>query len=287
MAVEVLKDLTGIARRIKYKYAKQLHRMVLVFCYKGEDGKSFIFQELSSVPIQRFIHHPSNNSISFTAGWSAWGNPYALVADGRHAGTEVWADLFDRSKPNNTNINQFGSFNADEWTLVNRSNVHEKTKKKKTKFDTVFEFRTDRIERVCFYKDWFEVISSSLSFIALDPFTTFPYQLDPLESEPGFPVDEEDDGDGIDEYYLDEDEDFQVVKYNGRSFDFKISNEGTQQPDSYAATHQLDAYWDRNECDPKNKEFDEYLYRTLIEGKREIEGSINVGQRKTNLDFGE
>ena len=126
MAVEVLKDLTDIANKIKYKYAKQLHRMIFVFCYKRNDGRSFIFQELTSVPIQRFIYHSSNNSISFTAAWSAWGNPYALVSDGRHGGTEVWADLFDRSKPNNTNINQFGTFNADEWTLINRSNVHEK-----------------------------------------------------------------------------------------------------------------------------------------------------------------
>ena len=269
---EVLKDINDIANKIKYKYAKKLHRMTFVFCCKRPDGRSFIFQELTSVPVQRFVHHPSNNSISFTAGWSAWGNPYALVADGRHDGTEVWADLFDRSKPNNTNINQFGAFNAEEWTLVNRANVHEKKKKKKTKFDTIFEFRTDRIERVCFYPGWFEVISSSLSFIALDPYMLFPYQMDPLEAEPGF-LTNTDDTDADDEDF--DDEDVQIVKYNGRSFDFDIEKLGLE--------HIPDIYWDKNESDPENDEFDEYLVRTFVYGKPELEGSINVGQRKVDL----
>ena len=128
MPAEILKDLQVISRRIRYKYSKQLHRMIFLFCYERPDGRSFIFQELTAVPIQRFVCHPSNNSLSLSAGWSAWNNPYSLVADGRHGGTEVWADLADRSKLNNTNINQFGAFNAEEWTLVNRSNTHEKKK---------------------------------------------------------------------------------------------------------------------------------------------------------------
>jgi hypothetical protein len=274
MPAEVLKDVKEIAKRIKYKYAKKLHRMTFVFCYKGSDGKSFIFQELTSVPIQRFVHHPSNDSISFTAGWSAWGNPYSLVADGRHGGAEVWSDLFDRSKPNNTNINQFGTFDSEEWTLINRSNTHEKIKKKKTKFDTVFEFRTDRVERVCFYPNWFEVISSSLSFIAIDPHMLFPYKTD-TPGLPGFSADDLEDGD-YEDY---SNEDTHLIRFNGRSFDFNVKNPGI--------IHTPDAYWDRNESDPKNKEFDEYLVRTLIEGNWEVEGSINVGQRKTNLYFGD
>ena len=284
MPIEILKNLENIAKKMKYKYAKQLHQMIFVFCYKRPDGRSFIFQELTAVPIQRFVYHPSNDSISFTAGWSAWGNPYSLIADGRHGGTEVWKDLFDRSKPNNTNINQFGSFNADEWTLINRSNVHETEKKKKTKFDTVFEFRTDRIERVCLYRRWFEVISSSLSFMALDPHMLFPYQMD-VSDLPGFNINDydaptdvvgEDYDEDDDEDY--DDEDFQIVKCNGKSFDFGIKS---------GIEHTPDAYWDRNECDPENKEFDEYLFETLVKGNRKAEGSINVGQRKTNLYFEE
>ncbi len=283
MPAEILKDLTDIAQRIKYKYAKQLHRMILVFCYKDSDGKGVIFQELSSVPIQRFAYHPSNNSISLSAGWSAWGNPYALVADGRHGGTEVWQDLFDRSKLNNSNINQFGSFNADEWTLINRHNTHEKTKKKKTKFDTVFEFRTDRIERVSLHKNWFEVVSSSLSFIALGSFTIFPYQIDGVSNSqtglltPGLAGYSADGFEDFDEDF--DDEYTSTVKYNGKSFDFNTKALGNQDLP--------DAYWDVNESDPANDEFDEYLVRKLVKGDQDFEGSINVGQRKINLDFGE
>jgi hypothetical protein len=275
MPVEVLKDLTDIAKRIKYKYTNRLNQMIFLFCYKRPDGKNFIFQELTAVPIQRFVYHPSNSSISLTAGWSAWGNPYSLVADGRHGGTEVWKDLFDRSKPNNTNINQFGTFNAEEWTLINRSNTHEEIKKKKTKFDTVFEFRTDKIERVCLYNRWFEVISSSLSFMAIDPFMIFPYLTDPPSylhpAHAGYSLDEfEEDCD---------DEEVEVIRYNGRAFEFGVTGvQDLQHPQ---------AYWDVNESDPANDEFDEYLIRKLVNGYQDIEGSIDVGQRKINLDFGE
>ena len=281
MAVEVLKDLTDIARRIRYKYEKQLSRMIFLFCHKCNDGRNFIFQELSAVPIQRFVYHPSNNSISLTAGWSSWANPYSLVADGRHGGTEVWKDLFDRSKLNNSNINQFGSFNAEEWTLINRHNTHEKIKKKKTKFDTVFEFRTDGIERVGLYKLWFEVVSSSLSFVAIDPFMIFPYTMDPPEllmpGHAGYSEDEFEDYEDEDT----EDEDTETVRFTGRTFEFNVKSQGNP------LSHTPDAYWDINENDPENDEFDEYLIRTLDKNYQDIAGSVNVGQRKINLDFGE
>lgn len=264
MSQKSLTDIKDIAKIIKYKYAKTLKHMTFVFCYKREDGRYLIFQELTSIPIQRFVYHSSNDSISFSAGWSAWGNPYSLVADGTDESAEVWADLFNRSQLYNTNINSFGAFNPVDWTLAKRKNTTEKEKKKKTKFDTIFEFRTDTINRVCFYDDWFEVYSSSLSFIALNSFAlSFPYQID----------------DAI-VIYGDEEEEMEnyekspkVIKYNGRTFDANIK-EGDFEPSDY---------WDINENDPENEEFDEYLVRTLLEGKEEIEGSLDVGQKKVDL----
>lgn len=265
-----LTDIKDIAIIIKQKYSRHLQNMTFVFCYKRADGRYLIFQELFSVPIQRFLYHPSNDSISFSAGWSAWGSPYSLVADANMEEVEVWKDLLDRSRLYNTTINESGAFNIDEWTLGARKNKTEKNKKKKTKFDSIFEFRTDRIERVAFYEWGFEVFSSSLSFIALQS-DTFPYQVE--------------DNPEID----DSDEMCTGVRWNGKSFDITQKNDlgeyapaGRIRPSPPISLNEPVSYWDRNECDPANDEFDEYLVRTLINNETE-EDIPQVGQREVNL----
>ncbi len=281
-----LTDIKGIANIIKQKYSEHLHNMTFVFCYKRADGKYLIFQELFSVPIQRFLYHPSNDSISFSAGWSAWGSPYSLVADANFDEVEVWRDLQDRSRLYNTNINETGAFNVNEWTLGSRKNKTEKNKKKKTKFDSIFEFRTDRIDRVAFYSWGFEVFSSSLSFIALRSRSfKFPYAID--GDNHGMLPEDEDDGEEEAPVSVEE------VNWNGKTFDinaridmggyFPDARLGISTPSSPISFNDPISYWDRNECDPANNEFDEYLVRTLIEDKEEIESLYNVGQREVNL----
>lgn len=271
-----LTDIKDIANIIKQKYSKELHNMTFVFCYKKEAGKYLIFQEIFSMPIQRFVYHPSNDSISFSAGWSAWGNPHALVADANFEDTEVWKDLLDRSRLYNTTTNNYGGFDDTVWKFGQRQNKTEKKKKKKTKFDTILEFRTDRIERVSFYEWGFEVFSSSLSFIALKSRRfIFPYHMDGDVPNDGEVWDEEEDEDDVGE-----------IRWNGRTFDIENRIESeiyhTAQGVQINPNEPL-SYWDKNECDPANDEFDEYLVRTLEEDKSEMDGLLDMGQREIDL----
>jgi hypothetical protein len=254
-----LTDIKDIANIIKQKYSASLDKMIFVFCYKQSDGKYLIFQELYSVPIQRFVYHSSNDSISFSAAWAAWGNPYALVADTNFDQVEVWQDLLDRSRLYNTDIKEHGGFSTSTWKSGNRCNRTEKNKRKKTQFDSFFEFRTDKINRAAFYEWGFEIYSSALSFIARKDSYCFPYGIDDKKQDEDIPHSME-------------------ISHNGQSFDIKDKIIYGIGPFSY---------WDKNECDPANVAFDEEITKILMDKKTDIDGILNVGQRvdkKTDID---
>ena len=126
-----LKDLKDIATIIKTKYGGCLYYMNFVFCFKTENNSYFIFQEIQGMLINRIVYHESNNSVSFVAGWSAWSNPYSLVADANYDKIEKWKDLVDRSRPYNSYILINGGFNNYYWNSVNRKNQTEKKKNHK------------------------------------------------------------------------------------------------------------------------------------------------------------
>ena len=248
-----LTDIKDIANIIKNKYSRKLKDMVFVFCYKRPDNKYFIFQELSAIPIKKFIYHEDNNSISFSAGWSAWCNPTSLISNADDEKIEAWAEASGQGKLYNSNV-RFGSFNNDSW------NIERRKENKKNKFDSSFEFRTDRIERVSFY-DWgFEVLSSNLSFISLY-MRCFPYVLYNSSSERVNSA-------------------FMKVKYTGKYFDIiDIYNPNNVYSDIGSLSPF--SYWDINEYDPENDEFEKEIANMI---KNDNGHQLrNVGQREINL----
>jgi hypothetical protein len=302
-----LKDLSEIATVIKTKYGNNLNHMNFIFCFKKDARSYFIYQEIQGMPIKRIVHHESNNSVTFTASWAAWANPYAMIADANYDQIESWKDLQDRSRPYNSFIKE-GGFSRGHWASVNRRNKTEKKKKHKTKYDTFVEFRVDKINRANF-NDWgFELYSPTISMIGISRKHSFPYDVenipDTFQSVPtaptptlnpnysyGFnqqPVVQNEysatvsDDDGIS---------FHRVSWQGGSFRIPEfdSEEGMSQVSNPLGIPggngcDLSSYWSAEESEDDDAMFSEEITNMLQDEEDVI---LDVGQKKVNLFFGD
>jgi hypothetical protein len=304
MAIK-LKDLSEIATVIKTKYGNNLNHMNFIFCFKKDARSYFIYQEIQGMPIKRIVHHESNNSVTFTASWAAWANPFAMIADANYDQIESWKDLQDRSRPYNSFIKE-GGFSRGQWLSVNKKNKTEKNKKHKTKYDTFVEFRVDKIHRANF-NDWgFELYSDTINMIGISRRHSFPYDVEnipntfqsiPVAPEPptpthyygfnqqpvaqnefsGFP------DHGISSYKVSwQGGSFRIPEFNSEEEVSNLSNPlgipGGQGCD-------LSSYWSDDELVEDDEMFSEEISNMLNNNKDEE--ILDVGQKKVNLFFGD
>jgi len=282
-----LNNLNSIATIIKTKYGGKLHDMNFIFCFKKEDGSYFIFQEFQSMPIKRVVYHESNNSVTFVSSWSAWANPYAMIADANYDQIEQWKDLQDRSRPYNSYI-QGGGFNNSVWKSVYRQNKVEKKKKHKNKLDTFVEFRVDKIRRANFNEWGFEIYSDTISMIGFFNGNYFPYDVKDVDQIlPYQPTTDAEDG-----------VPYGRITWQGGSFSVPnfSNNEKVSQLSSnnmIGTEHTLDgssgfsSYWDANECDEENEIFDQEISNMLLDNREKDDTILDVGQKQVDLYFGE
>lgn len=275
-------DIKHIANIIKLRFNEQLYKMHFIFCYKMGQGKYFIFQEVQGMPIQRLIYGESNNSVTFVASWAAWGNPFALISDSTEDKMPVWKDLLDRSRPYNAYLTN-GGFDATHWHSQDRQNKKEKKRNHKSKSDTFFEFRIDKIERACFYSWGFELFSPQLNLIALKRKDLFPYQVE--EVDHNTTTNSESLSSVIQNNSL-------KVEWSGRSFNIAIPSgvqthtypDGALNSGEAVNIYEPDSYWDKNECDEANDLFDEEIAEILLADDEETkERILDVGQRNIDL----
>jgi hypothetical protein len=253
------------------------------------------------MPIKRIVHHESNNSVTFTASWAAWANPYAMIADANYDQIENWKDLQDRSRPYNSFIKE-GGFSRGHWLSVNKRNQTEKKKKHKSKYDTFVEFRVDKINRANFNNWGFELYSPTISMIGISAKLSFPYPVTdvpgseilaptPPTSFYGFnqlPVAQNeysvtaDDDDGIS---------FHRVSWQGGSFripEFDSEEEVSQVSNSQGMPGgqgcDLSSYWSADELEEEDDLFNEEITNMLQDDEDII---LDVGQKKVNLFFGD
>jgi hypothetical protein len=304
-----LNDISSIATIIKTKYGGRLCDMHFLFCFKKSNNSYFIFQEIQGMPVRRIVYQESNNSVTFSAGWSSWANPYALVVDANYEEIENWKDVVDRARPYNSYIEVDGGFNAGEWQYANKSNKTEKKKRHKNKVDTFAEFRIDKIRRAVFNNWGFEIYSPTISMVGFVSRNFFPYQVSdaegnqinnldssgspsyipayipPPSSYPPNPVDIDEDDDD-EEYSITESNSTNKVVWQGNSFyvpeHYEESEDISQvSTGNGGAGYDLSSYWDENDVDDDG--FDEELADMLIRDKKAEEKIINVGQREINL----
>jgi len=274
-----LTDIKNIVDIIKMRFGKNLYKMDFIFSCKTGPGKYFIFQEVKGMPIKRLIYEDSNNSLSFVASWSAWGNPYALVVDANDEKVEGWQDVLDRSRPYNAySFSASGPVYGSHWQSPSRRNKKEKTRQHKTESDTFFEFRVDKIERACFYGWGFELFSPTISLIALIRRRFFPYQVEGVNHN----------DEAYDQDYRPADGIF-IIEWNGKSFNVKIPSgiSTVMHPPGGGGEainiFEPDSYWDKNECDEANELFDEEIADLLLNNERTKEEIFDVGQRDIDL----
>ncbi len=300
-----LADLKNISTIIKTKYGNNLFRMNFIFCIKKRYNSYFIFQEIQGMPIKRIVYHESNNSVSFAASWSSWGNPFALVADANYEKIEGWKDLLDRSRPYNNYIKINGGFNEPTWTSIDRKNKTEKKKKHKCKVDTFFEFRIDKIERAIFAKNVFELYSPTISMIGMISKISFPHLINNITniseeiiSPPPPPSPPPINSVNVNWDKDDDEEDnsslITNVSWQGRSFNIQpLEGVGTEfssitLPDQghHQGNYDLVSYWDEEENREANDLFDEEM-GDIISGRKKEDNVIDIGQRDVRLDLGD
>jgi len=280
-----LSDIKNIATIIKTKYGNNLYKMNFIFCVQKDANSYFIFQEIQGMPIRRIVYHESNNSVTFTASWSAWANPFAIVADANCEQIENWKDVLDRSRPYNSYIDVEGGFNKQEWKSVDKINRTEKKKRHKHKTDTFVEFRVDRIQRAIFNEWGFELYSPTISMIGFKSRHSFPHEVFDV---PGTSDDEFDD----DGPTLDENEVFAyVTTWQGGTFritEFENNSDEISQISAESNAffnYDLSSYWDINESDEENEKFDEEMASVFLDEREDDETIFDVGQKKVNLYF--
>jgi len=297
-----LNNIEDIATIIKTKYGRDLYHMNFIFCFKKNINSYFIFQEIQGMPIKRIVYHKSNNSVTFVASWSAWSNPYSLVADANYDKIENWKDLLDRTRPYNSYIEINGGFNSTYWSSIKKKNKKEKKKKLKTKADTFVEFRIDKIERATFNEWGFEIYSPTINMIGFKSKFNFPYQVVDSNGDavggndymavpsaitsPAYPNFDEDDED----YEAVEDVDMVKVTWQGKSFNITTTsitsgNAGSPFiPPNNQGGYDLTSYWDKNENDEENELFDDEIASLILDGKRD-ESILDIGQRGISLNL--
>lgn len=301
-----LKDLKDVATIIKTKYGDNLNHMNFIFCFKKDARSYFIYQEIQGMPIKRIVHHESNNSVTFTASWASWANPYAMIADANYDQVENWKDLQDRSRPYNSFIKE-GGF-THHWASLNKRNETEKKKKHKTKYDTFVEFRIDKINRANF-NDWgFELYSPTISMIGISRKLSFPYPVTDVPGAPVAPVAPEQTPNygygGAYGTYNQHPEAPEApdglgfsgisscrISWQGGSFripefdsEEKVSN--ISNPQGVPGGHgcDLSSYWSADELEEDDKMFNEEM-TNMLRDKEDI--ILDVGQKKVNLFFGD
>jgi hypothetical protein len=303
MAIK-LKDLSEIATVIKTKYGNNLNHMNFIFCFKKDARSYFIYQEIQGMPIKRIVHHESNNSVTFTASWAAWANPFAMIADANYDQIENWKDLQDRSRPYNSFIKE-GGFSRGHWASVNRRNKTEKKKKHKTKYDTFVEFRVDKINRANF-NDWgFELYSPTISMIGISRKHSFPYDVenipDTFQLSPTPPIINPNYSYGFnqqpvvpDEYSAILEESISSYKVSWQGGSFRIPEFDSEEKVSPVSNPlgipggngcDLSSYWSADELKEDDEMFNEEMTNMLHDKDDDI--ILDVGQKKVNLFFGD
>ena len=278
-----LADLKGIATIVKSNYAHIMHEMHFVFGVKTKRGTFLIFQELFGAPIERFVYHEANNSITFVAAWSSWTNPNSLVADANGEMIENYRDLLDRSRPYNAKLTSVGAFNSTQWTSVNRQNKKEKRKKHKNKVDTFFEFRIEGIEKAVFSKWGMELYSSVLSMVAVHHRTWFPYYIDGVDDVDGGGVVDS----GVHHPIPILGQPVLEFKWSGKTFDVNASVSTCPSviyhiPENEPQNSRL-SYWEKADCDVENEVFDEDIADILLDDRNNDDEILDVGQRDIDL----
>lgn len=299
-----LKDLKDVATIIKTKYGDNLNHMNFIFCFKKDARSYFIYQEIQGMPIKRIVHHESNNSVTFTASWASWANPYAMIADANYDQVENWKDLQDRSRPYNSFIKE-GGFTR-HWASLNKRNKTEKKKKHKTKYDTFVEFRVDKINRANF-NDWgFELYSPTISMIGISRRHSFPYDVenipDTFQSMPVAPILNPNYSYGFNQQPVAQneysatasDDGISVYKVSWQGGSFRIPEFDSEEEVSNISNPQgvpgghgcdLSSYWSAEESAEDDEMFSEEI--TDILNNDEDNVILDVGQKKVNLFFGD
>ena len=204
MSIEI-KDINGVVNCLKSNYITRLSTMSFLMGVKDIGDEYYIYQEISGLPIKRFVCSPADRTFSIAASWHSREHWYSLVRDANDEEIEAWKELLDRSRPFNSRLNKDGLTRKD-WMIIEKAifNPYRKSNKKyklpKTdKFDTFIEMRIPFVNKVNFYEWGFEFVSNKMIMAGMIHKNLFPYAIKSSTSGKVFNTyfDDDDDDDGL------------------------------------------------------------------------------------------